>query len=107
MIENILLTFVDDNQNNVIMYIVYLLGPNSNSKNLRWYRSISNINPKGHPPLLSTHQVQEVLDVRECIRKNSSLTSTINKVKLKYISEGQPPLLKLIFGVELDLNSRF
>ena len=35
MIENILLTFVDDNQNNVIMYIVYLLGPNSNSKNLR------------------------------------------------------------------------
>ena len=37
------------------------LDSNSHSKNLRWYQSISNINPKDHPPLLSTHQVQEVL----------------------------------------------
>lgn len=41
------------------------------------------------------------------VEKNLSFTSIKNKVKLKYISEGQPPLLKLIFGVELDLNSRF
>ena len=51
------------------------LSLNSHSKNLRWYQSIFKINPKDHPPLLSTHQAQEVLGVRGCIGKNSSLIS--------------------------------
>ena len=55
--------------------------------------------------MLSTHQAQEVLGVRECIGKNPSPTSTKNKAKLEYISEGQPLPLELAFGVELGPNS--
>ena len=39
------------------------------------------------------------------IRKNSSPTSDKNKAKIEYISEGQPSLHELAFGVELGLNS--
>jgi len=80
------------------------LGLYSHSKNLRWYQSISKINPKGHPPLLSTHQAQEMLGVWGCIGKNPNPTSAKNKAKLEYISEGQPLPLELAFGVELGLN---
>jgi len=38
------------------------------------------------------------------IRKNSSLTSVKDKVKLKYISEGQFLLPKSAFKVKLDLK---
>ena len=63
---------------------------NSHSKNLRWYQSISKINSKGHPPLLSTNKAQEVLGMRGCIGKNPSPTLAKNKKPLEYISEGQP-----------------
>ena len=39
--------------------------------------------------MLFTHQVQEVLDMRGCIEKNSSLISVKDKAKLEYISEEQ------------------
>ena len=55
--------------------------------------------------MLSTHQAQEVLGVRECIGKKPSPTSTKDKAKLEYISEGQPLPLELAFGVELGLYS--
>jgi len=55
--------------------------------------------------MLSTYQAQEMLDVRGCIGKNPSPTSTKDKVKLKYINERQPSPLELSFGVELGLNS--
>ena len=54
--------------------------------------------------MLSTHQAQEVLGVRECIGKNPSPTSAKDKAKLEYISEGQPSPLELTFRIELDLN---
>ena len=37
------------------------------------------------------------------IYSNPSLTPTKNKIKLEYISEGQPSPLKLDFGIELGL----
>ena len=49
--------------------------------------------------MLSTHQAQEVLDVRGCIGKNPSPTSA------KDLCEGQLSPLELVFGVELGLNS--
>jgi len=55
--------------------------------------------------LLFMHQAQEVLGVKGGVGKNPSPTSAKNKVKLKYISEGQPSSLELAFGVELGLNS--
>ena len=55
--------------------------------------------------MLSTHQAQDVLDVRGCIGKNPSPTLVKDKVRLKYISEGQPSPHELTFGVELGLNS--
>ena len=39
------------------------------------------------------------------IGKNPSFTSTKNKTKLEYISEGLLSPLELAFGVELGLNS--
>ena len=60
---------------------------------------------KGHAPLLFTHQAQEMRGMRGCVKKNPSPTSAKNKVKLEYISEGQPSLLELASGVELGLNS--
>jgi len=55
--------------------------------------------------MLSIHQAQEVLGVRRCIGKNPSPTSTKDKAKLEYISEGQPSPLKLTFVVDFDINS--
>jgi len=50
-------------------------------------QNIFKINPKGHPPLLSTHQAQEILGARGYV-ENPSPTSAKNKTKLEYISEG-------------------
>jgi len=58
----------------------------------------------GHPPLLFTHQAQEMLGVRGCVGKNPSPTSAKNKVKLEYKNEGQPSPLELTFGVKLGLS---
>ena len=41
------------------------------------------------------------------IGKNPSFTSTKNKTKLEYISEGQLSPLELAFGVELGLKSHY
>ena len=53
------------------------------------------------------HQAQEVLGVRGVLKKNPNPTSAKDKVKLKYISEGQPSPFELAFGVELGQNPTF
>ena len=54
--------------------------------------------------LLFMHQVQEILSLRGCIRKNSNLTWTKNKVKLEYINERQSSSLELVFEIDLRSN---
>jgi len=47
------------------------------------------LDPNPYSKMISKH-IQEVLGMRECNRKNLSLTSAKNKSKLKYISEEHP-----------------
>jgi len=49
--------------------------------------------------------LKEKLNKKKNVGKNPSPTSTKNKAKLKYISEGQPSSFELVFGVEFGLNS--
>ena len=75
------------------------LGPNSHSKMVSEPRSIQRV----------THHIihtpsPKVLYLRRCIRKNSSLTSVRNMIKIEYIIGRQFSHHELAFDVELDLT---
>ena len=59
---------------------------------------------KGSLTILFTHQAQKVLEMRECIGKYPSPTSTRDRGKIDYISKRQPSSYELAFRLNPSLQ---